>query len=93
MAKANPVAVSMLGEPLIGQRWLDIVNRSFRPRSDDGLEVSLHDGRQVKSAIYLAESVSKAINCADRFDGNSAITKPLISSAAFIWTWQNDVRH
>jgi two-component system sensor histidine kinase FlrB len=51
VAKANPVAVSMLGEPLIGQRWLDIVNRSFRPRSDDGLEVSLHDGRRVKLAI------------------------------------------
>jgi two-component system sensor histidine kinase FlrB len=51
VAKANPVAVSMLGEPLIGQRWLDIVKRSFRPRSDDGLEVSLHDGRRVKLAI------------------------------------------
>jgi two-component system sensor histidine kinase FlrB len=51
VAKANPVAVSMLGEPLIGQRWLDIVTRSFRPRSDDGLEVSLHDGRRVKLAI------------------------------------------
>ncbi len=58
VAKANPVAVSMLGEPLIGQRWLDIVNRSFRPRSDDGLEVSLHDGRRVKLAITALEPLA-----------------------------------
>lgn len=49
--QANPVAISMLGEPLIGQRWLDVITRSFRPRSDDGMEVSLHDGRRVQLAI------------------------------------------
>lgn len=49
--QANPVAVDMLGEPLTGQRWLDVITRSFRPRSDDGMEVSLHDGRRVKLAI------------------------------------------
>lgn len=49
--QANPVAVAMLGEPLHGQRWLDVINRSFRPRNDDGLEVSLHDGRRVQLAI------------------------------------------
>ncbi len=49
--QANPVAVSMLGEPLVGQRWLDVITRSFRPRSDDGMEVSLHDGRRVQLAI------------------------------------------
>ncbi len=49
--QANPVAVAMLGEPLIGQRWLDVITRSFRPRSDDGMEVSLHDGRRVQLAI------------------------------------------
>jgi len=49
--QANPVAISMLGEPLTGQRWLDVITRSFRPRSDDGMEVSLHDGRRVQLAI------------------------------------------
>ncbi len=49
--QANPVAVAMLGEPLTGQRWLDVITRSFRPRSDDGMEVSLHDGRRVQLAI------------------------------------------
>ncbi len=52
---ANPVAIDMLGEPLIWQRWLDVITRSFRPRSDDGLEVSLHDGRRVQLAISALE--------------------------------------
>jgi two-component system sensor histidine kinase FlrB len=52
---ANPVAIEMLGEPLIWQRWLDVITRSFRPRSDDGLEVSLHDGRRVQLAISALE--------------------------------------
>jgi two-component system sensor histidine kinase FlrB len=51
VVKANPVAIALLGEPLGGQRWVDIINRSFRPQSDDGLEVSLHDGRRVQLSI------------------------------------------
>ncbi len=56
--QANPVAVAMLGEPLHGQRWLDVINRSFRPRNDDGLEVSLHDGRRVQLAISALEPLA-----------------------------------
>ncbi|WP_233520496.1 sensor histidine kinase [Flocculibacter collagenilyticus] len=48
---ANKVALEMLGEPLEGEKWTDVIKRSFRPRSDDGHEVSLHDGRRVKLAI------------------------------------------
>jgi len=55
VAEANPIAISMLGEPLVGQRWLDVIARSFRPRSDDGMEVSLQDGRRVKLAISSLE--------------------------------------
>lgn len=51
VSDANPVALDMLGEPLTGQRWLDVITRSFRPRSDDGMEVSLYNGRRVKLAI------------------------------------------
>lgn len=51
VVEANQVAIAMLGEPLIGQSWLEVINRCFRPRSDDGLEVSLADGRRVKIAI------------------------------------------
>ena len=53
--QANPVAIAMLGEPLTGQRWLDVITRSFRPRQDDGMEVSLHDGRRVQLAITSLE--------------------------------------
>lgn len=49
--QANPAAVFMLGEPLVGQPWLTLINRCFRPRSDDGMEVSLKDGRRVKLEI------------------------------------------
>ncbi|MBU2115620.1 MAG: PAS domain-containing sensor histidine kinase [Gammaproteobacteria bacterium] len=49
--QANPAAVFMLGEPLVGQPWLTLIKRCFRPRSDDGMEVSLKDGRRVKLEI------------------------------------------
>ena len=51
VVEANPVAVVILGEPLLGQRWLTVINRCFQPRSDDGLEVSLKDGRRLHIAI------------------------------------------
>lgn len=55
VAQANPVALDMLGEPLLTQRWIDVIQRSFRPRSDDGLEVSLHDGRRVQLQLSALE--------------------------------------
>ena len=41
----------MLGQPLLGQKWLEVINRCFAPRRDDGLEVSLKDGRRIKLEI------------------------------------------
>jgi two-component system sensor histidine kinase FlrB len=49
--QANQVARELLGEPLEGQVWRAIIHRSFKPRADDGHEVSLHDGRKVKLSI------------------------------------------
>jgi two-component system, sensor histidine kinase FlrB len=49
--QANPAAISMLAEPLLNQPWFTVINRCFQPRSDDGLEVSLKDGRRVKLQI------------------------------------------
>ncbi|MCY7294436.1 PAS domain-containing protein [Alteromonas sp. a30] len=49
--QANLVAKDMLGEPLEGQLWRTIIARSFRPRQDDGHEISLSDGRRVKLSI------------------------------------------
>lgn len=51
--QANPAALAMLGEPLVGQSWLGVIARCFSPRSDDGLEVSLKDGRRVKLQISV----------------------------------------
>ena len=51
VTEANPVAVQLLGHPLTGMRWLQIINRAFSPQHDDGHEVSLKNGRRVKLAI------------------------------------------
>lgn len=51
VTEANPVARELLGRPLQGMRWLDVINRSFSPKDDDGHEVSLRNGRRVKIAI------------------------------------------
>ena len=48
--QCNLAATELLGEPLLGESWLDIIQRSFAPRLDDGHEVSLKDGRRVSLA-------------------------------------------
>ncbi|MFV3291716.1 sensor histidine kinase [Pseudomonas sp. NY11955] len=48
--EANPAACELLGEPLIGQLWRQVIARSFAPRKDDGHEVSLRDGRRLSIA-------------------------------------------
>jgi two-component system sensor histidine kinase FlrB len=51
VAKANQIAIDMLGEPLEGERWLGIIQRSFEPNGTDGHEVTLRDGRLIKLDI------------------------------------------
>ncbi len=51
IAKANQIAIDMLGEPLEGEKWFSVIQRSFRPKQDDGHEVSLKDGRLIKLDI------------------------------------------
>ena len=48
--EANPVARELLGVPLEGSLWRDVIARSFAPRRDDGHEISLRDGRRVSIA-------------------------------------------
>ncbi len=48
--EANPAALELLGRPLVGELWRQIIGRSFAPREDDGHEVSLKDGRRVSIA-------------------------------------------
>lgn len=49
--QANQQALELLGEPLEGEVWRNIIRRSFAPQADDGHEVSLRDGRKVKLSI------------------------------------------
>ncbi|WP_242521655.1 PAS domain-containing sensor histidine kinase [Motiliproteus sp. SC1-56] len=46
----NPAAEELLGKPLLEQPWIEVIQRSFAPREDDGHEVSLQDGRRVSLA-------------------------------------------
>jgi len=48
--EANPAAVDMLGLPLEGELWREVIARCFAPREDDGHEISLKDGRRLSIA-------------------------------------------
>ncbi|QUE77580.1 PAS domain-containing sensor histidine kinase [Stutzerimonas stutzeri] len=48
--EANPVALELLGAPLEGTLWREVIARSFAPRRDDGHEISLKDGRRLSIA-------------------------------------------
>ncbi|WP_420935283.1 sensor histidine kinase [Alteromonas sp. A081] len=54
--QANEQAKALLGEPLEEEIWRRIITRSFKPRADDGHEVSLVDGRRVKLSITPLEN-------------------------------------
>ena len=50
VSKANPAARDMLGEPLEGVSWREVIQRSFSPQDDDGHEISTKDGRRISIA-------------------------------------------
>jgi len=52
VSQSNPTADDLLlkasGAPsLVGQRWVHLIHRCFKPQNDDGHEISLVDGRKV----------------------------------------------
>lgn len=53
--ECNAAALELLGEPLHGEVWGDVIARSFAPRGDDGHEVSLKNGRRVSLATRSLE--------------------------------------
>ncbi|MFP2770606.1 sensor histidine kinase [Oceanisphaera sp. KMM 10153] len=55
VALANPAARAILGEPLLAERWPGVIERVFAPQPDDGLQVSLKDGRRIQLAIAHVE--------------------------------------
>ena len=58
VAHFNPAAISLLGELQHGEQWSGVVERAFRPRWDDGHDVSLVDERRVN--IDTAAMTGKA---------------------------------
>lgn len=51
ISHANPASEALLGEPLEGRLWRDVIQSAFAPREDDGHEVSLASGRRVRLDI------------------------------------------
>ncbi|NOX92595.1 MAG: PAS domain-containing sensor histidine kinase [Gammaproteobacteria bacterium] len=47
ISEFNPGATAVLGELRYGEVWANVIARVFAPRSDDGHEISLRDGRRV----------------------------------------------
>ena len=47
---SNGAAKGLLGEPLEGERWIDIINRCFLPDPTDGHEIALKNGKLVSLA-------------------------------------------
>jgi two-component system, sensor histidine kinase FlrB len=47
ISEFNPCASALLGELKHGEVWAAVIARVFAPRSDDGHEISLRDGRRV----------------------------------------------
>ncbi len=50
IADINPAAESMLEKSLKGQLWREVITRCFFPKSDDGYEVSNHQGKRINIA-------------------------------------------
>lgn len=48
--QANRAARELLGEPLDGEAWLDVIQRCFSPSPTDGHEIALKNGRLVSIA-------------------------------------------
>ncbi len=47
VSECNPAASELLGEPLQGELWREVIQRAFAPQHDDGHEISLRDGRRI----------------------------------------------
>lgn len=47
IAEANPAAIELLGEPLSGELWRDVIARAFEPDAGNGVDLQLRSGRLV----------------------------------------------
>lgn len=63
--QCNPAAVSLLGEPLQGESWSNVIKRCFLPRVDDGHEVSTVDGRRLSIATGAIQAQGQIVLVTD----------------------------
>jgi len=47
ISEANPAAMDLLGEPLSGELWRDVIVRAFEPNAESGVDLQLRSGRLV----------------------------------------------
>ncbi len=52
----NPAALALLGEPLLSERWRDVVDRAFKPKWDDGHDITLCNGQYVNISTQPLDS-------------------------------------
>ncbi|MFT5420743.1 MAG: two-component system sensor histidine kinase FlrB [Candidatus Endobugula sp.] len=62
----NPTAVSMLDDGLKGQLWREVIQRCFSPKSDDGHEVSNHQGKRINIATRSLDKDGQIILLTDQ---------------------------
>ncbi len=66
VSECNPFAKQLLGEPLTGEIWASVIARVFAPRSDDGHEISLQDGKRVNiSTCPLSDQPGQVLLISD----------------------------
>jgi len=63
---SNPTAEQMLSRQLSGQLWRDIIQQCFAPKSDDGHEVSTHDGKRVSISTRSLDKDGQIILLTDQ---------------------------
>lgn len=58
VSSINPSAKDLLSQIVLGERWIDVIDRCFSPKQGDGYEISLKDGRLVSIATRSLEMES-----------------------------------
>lgn len=66
IVESNPAARKLLDDSLDGELWRDVITRCFKPRNDDGFEVSTHAGRRVSIATESLENKGQIILLTDQ---------------------------
>ena len=70
IAEANPAALELLGEPLSGELWRDVIARAFEPNAGNGVDLQLRSGRLISlSTCPLGSEPGQILMINDVTDG------------------------